>query len=147
MRPISVNKMYRTFRGRTIKSKEGRAFEVEFNHYLGEFAHHAVDFLSAFDQEVDALHVEVVVYIRAEDYFTKSGRMSKRVLDADNALKCVLDQIFDFIKIDDGLVTRVSSTKVPSEGDSVEIVVRKVAQPRKLLNPEPRAILGGDQLQ
>jgi len=147
MRPISVNKMYRTFRGRTIKSREGREFEFAFNHHLAEFSTYAIDFLSTFNQEEHAIHVDVILFIRHEDYFTKSGRMNKRCIDVDNSLKSVIDQVFAFVDIDDGLVSRVSCIKVPSEGDSIEIILRRVEQPRKLVNPEPRAMMDNDHLQ
>ena len=147
MRPISVNRMYRNFRGRTIKSAEGRKFETDFNNYLAEFATHAIDFLNMFDPSADAVHVEVVCYIQHCDFFTKGGKIHKRCLDVDNALKSTVDQVFRFIGLDDALITRISCSKVPSEADSVEVILRRVNAPSRILNPEPRAMLGGDSLQ
>jgi hypothetical protein len=147
LRPISVNKMYRVFRGRSIKSKEGRIFEDTFNHYLAEFASYAIDFLNDFDPYQDAVHVDVISYIRKEDFFTKDGRIHKRCLDVDNALKCVLDQVFAFIGLDDGLMTRVSSEKVPSDSDSVEIRLTKVSAPNAIRRPIKKANFGGESLQ
>jgi Holliday junction resolvase RusA-like endonuclease len=147
LRPISVNKMYRNFRGRMIKSREGREFEVAFNHYLGEFSNHAIDFLNNFNPHEMALHVDLICYIKSEEFFTASGTINKRTLDVDNALKCVLDQVFKFIDLDDGLVTKVSSSKVPSSQDSVEIILRAVVKPYKILDPEPRALSSSESLQ
>lgn len=131
----------------TIKSAEGRQFEATFNHFLAEFSSHAIDFMRYFNPDTDALHVDVICYIAKEDFFTKSGKIHKRCLDVDNALKSVLDQVFDFIDLDDSLVTRVTSSKIPSDADSTEILLRKVTAPSKTMNPEPRAMLGGRGLQ
>jgi Holliday junction resolvase RusA-like endonuclease len=147
MRPISVNKMYRNFRGRTIKSAECRQFEATFDHFLAEFSSHAIDFMRYFNPETDALHVDIICYIDKKDFFTKSGRIHKRCGDVDGYIKCTLDQVFDFIELDDALVTRISCSKVPSDSDSTEILIRKVISPSKTMNPEPRAMLGGRGLQ
>lgn len=145
LKPLSVNKLYRVFRGRSIKSQDARAFEAMFNSYLAEFATQAILFMENFDREEDAIFVEYVFYLRSDEYFTKSGRLSMRCLDVDNAIKIAQDNLFAFIDLDDGYVTRISATKVPSDSDCIEIMLRKVKQPRKVINPEAKALLGGEQ--
>ena len=110
-----------------------------------EFATQAIIFMENFNREEDAIFVEYVFYLRSDDYFTKSGRISMRCLDVDNAIKIAQDNLFAFIDLDDGFVTRISATKVPSDTDCIEIMLRKVKQPRKLVSPEPKQMLGGEQ--
>jgi Holliday junction resolvase RusA-like endonuclease len=147
MRPLSVNKLYRNFRGRTIKSQEGREYEMAFNHYLAEFGTQAIRFLEEFDKNQHAVHIEYVFYLESSKYLTKSGRINMRCLDVDNGIKQAQDNLFRFLQIDDGFVTKVTATKVPSDADCIEIVVRRVNQVSKILSPEPRAQIGSDSLQ
>ena len=96
--PISLNKLYRQFRGRTIISKEGRDFKsvvsflvkgVDPSDLLGEFT------------DVKGLSVEINFY--SNKFYTKDGKIRKRYLDADNLLKVILDVIFKEIGLDDSL--------------------------------------------
>lgn len=104
--PISLNQLYRQFRGRTIISQKGRLFK----HHLGEI-------LSGFDlsgldgdfSETEGLHVEIEFY--SKSFYTKSGKIRKRFLDIDNLLKATLDTIFKVIDLDDSLITKMIVTK------------------------------------
>ncbi len=104
--PISLNKLYRQFRGRTIVSKEGREFKstiglcvkgINASELLGEFT------------EVKGLEVRIDFY--SQKFFTKDGKIRKRYLDADNLLKVVLDVVFKEIGLDDSLITKLVVTK------------------------------------
>lgn len=145
LKPMSINKMYRSYQGRSIKSAEARQWEAEFNHHLAEYAHEALFFLQSFDEEEHALDVEIIFYLLESDYITKGGRMNKRVLDVDNGIKSSLDQIFRFMNIDDGLIKSVKATKLPSSKDCTEIVVRRSAQVKVALDPIPKAMLSTEQ--
>jgi Holliday junction resolvase RusA-like endonuclease len=103
--------------------------------------------MEEFDKSKHAVHVEYVFYLEASKYLTKSGRISLRCLDVDNGIKQAQDNLFRFLQIDDGLVTKVTATKVPSDSDCIEIVLRRVNQLTKPLSPEPRANIGSDALQ
>lgn len=104
--PISLNKLYRQFRGRTIISKEGRDFKsvvsflvkgVDPSDLLGDFT------------DVKGLSVEINFY--SSKFYTKDGKIRKRYLDADNLLKVILDVIFKEIGLDDSFITRLIVTK------------------------------------
>jgi Holliday junction resolvase RusA-like endonuclease len=104
--PISLNKLYRQFRGRTIISKEGREFKslvsflvkgIDPSELLGEFT------------EVKGLSVEISFY--SNKFYTKDGKIRKRYLDADNLLKVMLDVVFKEIGLDDSYITRLIVTK------------------------------------
>ena len=147
LRPMSVNKMYRSYRGRMIKSQEAREFEIAFNHYLAEFADQAVMFMQSFDRKAHTFNIEYVFYLNKERFFTKNGRINQRCCDVDNAIKQSQDCLFSFLNIDDAYVTRLAAAKVASESDCIEIVVRRSNLVTKILSPEPRANLGSSSIQ
>jgi Holliday junction resolvase RusA-like endonuclease len=118
--PISLNKLYRQFRGRTIISKEGRDFKsvVSFlvkgldpSDLLGEFT------------DVKGLSVEINFY--SNKFYTKDGKIRKRYLDADNLLKVILDVIFKEIGLDDSFITRLIVTKNPGVYDKTVINIER----------------------
>lgn len=104
--PISLNRLYRQFRGRTIISKDGR-----------EFKKHIESILEGFDTskingeftETEGLDVKIEFY--SKSFFTKSGNIRKRFLDVDNLLKVILDVVFKRIGIDDSFITKLEVTK------------------------------------
>lgn len=104
--PISLNRLYRQFRGRTIISKEGREFRtlissmvkgLDSNSLMGEFT------------DVMGLKVEIEFY--SDKFYTKEKKIRKRYLDADNLLKVTLDVIFKEIGIDDSFITKLVVSK------------------------------------
>lgn len=120
--PISLNKLYRQFRGRTIISKEGRDFKsvvsflvkgVDPSDLLGEFT------------DVKGLSVEINFY--SNKFYTKDGKIRKRYLDADNLLKVILDVIFKEIGLDDSFITRLIVTKNPGVYDKTLINIERNA--------------------
>lgn len=118
--PISLNKLYRQFRGRTIISKEGRDFKsvvsflvkgIDPSDLLGEFT------------DVKGLSVEINFY--SNKFYTKDGKIRKRYLDADNLLKVILDVIFKEIGLDDSFITRLIVTKNPGVYDKTVINIER----------------------
>lgn len=118
--PISLNKLYRQFRGRTIISKEGREFKdlvsflvkgIKADDLLGEFT------------EVKGLEVQIDFY--SQKFYTKDGKIRKRYLDADNLLKVVLDVVFKEIGLDDSLITKLIVTKSPGIYDMTVISIER----------------------
>lgn len=118
--PISINKLYRQFRGRTIISKEGREFKslisclvkgIKSDDLLGEFT------------DVRGLEVQIDFY--SQKFYTKDGKIRKRYLDADNLLKVILDVVFKEIGLDDSIITKLIVTKSPGVYDSTVIRVER----------------------
>jgi Holliday junction resolvase RusA-like endonuclease len=118
--PISLNKLYRQFRGRTIISKEGREFKslvsflvkgIDSSELLGEFT------------EVKGLSVEISFY--SNRFYTKDGKIRKRYLDADNLLKVMLDVVFKEIGLDDSYITRLVVTKNPGIYDKTVLNIER----------------------
>lgn len=141
MRPISVNKMHTSVKGRIIKTSAARSFEFQFNHYLAEFSQQAILFVENFNEQEHSINVEMIFYINRVDYFNKQGLINKRCLDVDNNIKTVQDQVFRFLSIDDALVTRVTAVKVPSDKDATEVIVRRVNLNKKTINPQQTAMI------
>jgi Holliday junction resolvase RusA-like endonuclease len=120
--PISLNKLYRQFRGRTIISKEGREFKslvsfliskIDSSALMGEFT------------ETEGLKVSIRFY--SDKFYTKDGRIRKRYLDADNLLKVVLDVVFKEIGIDDSYITKLVISKKPGIYDRTVIEIERNA--------------------
>jgi Holliday junction resolvase RusA-like endonuclease len=118
--PISLNKLYRQFRGRAIISKEGREFKSTINAYLkgSKLEIEEDDFT-----RVKGLSVEINFY--SNKFYTKSNEIRKRYLDADNLLKVVLDVVFKELGIDDSFITRLVVTKSPGIYDLTEIKIER----------------------
>lgn len=118
--PISLNKLYRQFKGRTIISKEGREFKSLVTSYLKGL--NSSDLLGDFTS-VKGLAVEIYFY--SNRFYTKDGNIRKRYLDADNLLKVVLDVIFKEINLDDSLITKLIVTKSPGIYDKTIIKISR----------------------
>jgi Holliday junction resolvase RusA-like endonuclease len=104
--PISLNKLYRQFRGRTIISKEGREFKKTLGALLSGF-----DTSSINGMFTESEGLEVEINFHSNRFYTKNGNIRKRYLDCDNLLKATLDTVFDEIGLDDSLITRLVVTK------------------------------------
>jgi Holliday junction resolvase RusA-like endonuclease len=133
IRPISLNRMYRVFRGRSIKSAEAREFELVFNSYLVEFAQHAKIFLENFDPSLHAIHLQLRFFTK--DFTNKSGSINLTKGDLDNYNKVTIDQVFRFLSLNDALVTNIHSTKLASNVDATEIILKRVYQIHKKIDP------------
>jgi Holliday junction resolvase RusA-like endonuclease len=104
--PISLNKLYRQFRGRTIISKEGREFKKHMAVILAGFDTSSINGMFT---ETQGLAVEISFH--SNRFYTKDGRIRKRFLDCDNLLKATLDTVFAEIGIDDSYITKLTVTK------------------------------------
>lgn len=104
--PISLNKLYRQFRGRTIISKEGREFKKTVSALIAGFDSTSINGMFT---ETQGLAVEISFY--SNRFFTKDGKIRKRYLDCDNLLKATLDTVFAEIGLDDSYITKLTVTK------------------------------------
>ena len=104
--PISLNRLYRQFRGRTIISKEGREFKKTVGALISGF-----DTSSINGMFTESEGLEVEINFHSNKFYTKAGNIRKRYLDVDNLLKATLDTIFAEIGLDDSLITRLVVTK------------------------------------
>lgn len=104
--PISLNRLYRQFRGRTIISKEGREFKKIISVIMSGY-----DTSSINGMFTDSEGLDVEINFFSNKFYTKSGNIRKKYLDVDNLLKATLDTIFAEIGLDDSLITRLVVTK------------------------------------
>lgn len=114
--PISLNKLYRQFRGRTIISKEGREFKKTVGALIAGFDTTSINGMFT---ETQGLAVEINFY--SNRFFTKDGKIRKRYLDCDNLLKATLDTVFAEIGLDDSYITKLTVTKQSSYYDKTVI--------------------------
>lgn len=118
--PISLNKLYRQFRGRTIISKEGREFKERLSTLLSGMS------LSPLEGDfVETRGLEVEINFYSNRFYTKEGKIRKRYLDCDNLLKVTLDTVFKELGIDDSFITRLIVTKDSGLYDRTVIKVTK----------------------
>jgi Holliday junction resolvase RusA-like endonuclease len=115
--PISLNRLYRQFRGRTIISKEGREFKKLVLALIAGF-----DTSSIHGMFTDSVGLAVEINFHSNRFYTKQGNIRKRYLDCDNLLKVVLDTVFAEIGIDDSYITKLTVTK--SSGYYDKTVIR-----------------------
>ena len=120
--PISLNKLYRQFRGRTIISKEGREFKS-----LVSFLVSKIDSTALMGQFTETEGLKVSIRFYSDKFYTKDGRIRKRYLDADNLLKVVLDVVFKEIGIDDSYITKLVISKKPGIYDRTVIEIERNA--------------------
>jgi Holliday junction resolvase RusA-like endonuclease len=104
--PVSVNKLYRNFQGRTIITREGREFKKTVGALIGGFDTGQINGMFT---ETMGLMVEINFY--SNRFYTKQGKIRKRFLDCDNLLKATIDVIFAQIGIDDSYITKLIVTK------------------------------------
>jgi len=118
--PISLNKLYRQFRGRTIISKEGREFKS-----LVSFLVKGIDQSSLLGDFTDVKGLSVSIDFYSNRFYIKNGQIRKRYLDCDNLLKCVLDVVFKEIGLDDSLITKLTVTKNAGVYDKTIIKIER----------------------
>jgi Holliday junction resolvase RusA-like endonuclease len=100
---ISLNRLYRQFRGRTIISAQGRDFKRLVSMHLRGAK-------LPFKAESGLL----VQYIfQSNKFFTKDGRISKTGGDVDNCLKAMQDVVFQELGLDDSLILELYVCKMP----------------------------------
>lgn len=136
LKPISTNRMHGVFRGRKIKSREGREFEIICNNLLAAFFDQAKIFIENFDENSQAIRVEYKFYFPYHELVTKNGTLMKRRNDVDNMVKVFQDQVFKFMGIDDSLVTEIRAQKIPSCAHWTEIVLQAINIPDEAPLPE-----------
>lgn len=127
--PMSANRAYRVFRGRSIKSKEYREYEIAFNHYMAAHFDQCRAFLEQFDTNTHAIKVNMDFYFPYQDIMTKSGRLKLRGQDLDNCVKHCLDNVFKFLNLDDGIVCDLNARKIPSHTSWTVVTLERVKTP------------------
>lgn len=86
--PISANRYWRNFRGRTVTSAEA-------NRYKNAVRHQA--YLAAINALLGNVGVEITLHPKKN----RDGSASRTVMDLDNALKVALDSLQKVAYIDD----------------------------------------------
>ena len=136
MAPMSANKAYRVFRGRSIKSKEYREFELAVNHYMAAHFEQCAIFMQNLDINQHALAVKYEFYFPYDDIMTKSGRVKMRGSDLDNCVKHIQDNLFKFLNVDDGIVCEITAHKIPSYANWTVITLERINIPEKKEIPD-----------
>lgn len=134
IKPLSVNSKFtiNQHRRRIVKSTSCTKFEKSILGYLNKYATDINIFRNSFNPKNEALHLEIIMYVPKEEFFTKAGTVSLTSIDASNALKMLEDTIYKAMGINDGLNLKVSSEKRPINSDEwlTLIMITKVEKPK-----------------
>lgn len=96
-----------------IKTKKGRLFEKAVTDHTLNSLKTLEKFKKAFEKQTKGIKVTVIIYTHRDKFFTKKGTINKRSGDVDNQLKCLLDNIFKVLGIDDSQIVEISAIKKP----------------------------------
>jgi len=136
LKGMSVNKAWRSFRGRTIKSKEYRDYEIAFNHFMAANFEQCAMFMDNLDMHNYAVKVHIDFYFQWQDIMTKDNRFKLRGTDVDNCIKTCMDGVFKFLNVDDGIVSEVSAKKIPSHANWTVVTLERVDLPKQQEIPD-----------
>lgn len=131
--PPSINNAYPTSRtGRRFKSKELITWEREFRVW-GMLHCQDVRVIKEEFQDMTkgcVIAVNCIYYFNQHRVLTKDGRPKR--LDADNRLKCLLDQVTELIGIDDCYIWEGSfSKRIARQDEFCDVEILKVIPPSK----------------
>lgn len=111
--PVSANRYWRTFRGRTIRSSEADAYKASARVVAERFG-------------VVEIQGPVSVSIALLPKLTKRGLASLTCMDLDNCIKVTLDALNGIAYFDDAQVVNLSARIGPAvEGGGLEVCVEE----------------------
>ncbi len=109
--PISTNRYWRSFKGRTVVSAEARQYKKKAAALWGE---------RGLPLRSGRVCVELILFPRS----TKSGQPSKTRIDLDNCIKVALDSLNGVAFIDDKQITKlVAEIGNPAAGGALGVRV------------------------
>lgn len=106
IKPISNNKLVKPDNrgyGRLVKTKEARNFQKTIHTYMSANKQPIKEFNEFFNELEHSIFAHIVIY--SPNFWTKSGRLSKRDLDTANCEKGLIDAMFKFFEADDVFIT------------------------------------------
>lgn len=110
--PPSTNRYWRTFRGRTVPSKEATLYKKLVKEKVGE-------------RELCSDEVAVTIQLRPK--ITRQGIASKVCIDLDNCLKVILDAVQGIYIVDDKQVKMIMAEYgEPIKDGGVIVTITKV---------------------
>jgi hypothetical protein len=113
IKPVSINSYYtKSGKYNRVITGKGLAFKEEFLVLMEPYADKIRKFFTSLDMERIELHI---IYSYS-NYFTKSGSINKKMIDADNPNKPVIDNLFKLVGMDDNIVGRIISENRPAQG-------------------------------
>ena len=111
--PVSANRYWRTFRGRTIRSSEADAYKAAARAVAERFG-------------VVEIQGPVSVSIALLPKLTKRGLASLTRMDLDNCIKVTLDALNGIAYFDDAQVVNLSARIGPAvEGGGLDVCVEE----------------------
>lgn len=135
--PVSVNKLYTTFRGKRVLTKAGRDFKAALTREVAaavlplgwKGAVDAVYLHRAYTQLAVTVHFPLLNKSWKPGAKTKSGELQSPYLkkDATSYVKATEDAVVDGTGIDDSAAMATTVRKVHSEGVWIELVYRVIA--------------------
>jgi len=109
-----------------IKSKKGRKFEKDVIDTCLKSIKSLEKLRKAYEKNPNGIKVTVITYLERSKFFTKKGTINKRSGDLDNTLKCLLDNIFKVIGIDDSQIVEILAKKIPWKEDKTVVTLELI---------------------
>lgn len=115
--PISTNRYWRNYRGRTVRSAEAVAYKEQVAWTNLGTRHHK------------PITGNIAIIVTLQPKLTAKGVASKTVMDLDNCLKVALDALQGIAYDNDKQIRRISAEYgVPREGGGLIVQVKEMVQ-------------------
>ena len=106
VKPLSNNKLVKPANrgmGRLVKTNEARKCQKTIASYMNANRQPIKEINEFFNENEHSLFAHIVV--KSPNFYTKSGRLSKKDLDTGNCEKALIDAMFKFFDFDDVFIT------------------------------------------
>ena len=117
-KPTSTNSLYGNsmYGGRRINPK-AQAYKNTVTRIVRE---------SGVNLEINPMkeYIEIEYYFYLKGLVTSKGSISKTVGDDDNFRKALTDAMFKALKIDDSLICKSTSFKIPGDEDKTIVIIK-----------------------
>lgn len=105
----SVNKMYATFRGNRIKSRESREYSEKVKKVIEN---------GSYEKLEGELNILIEIY---SNWYNKNKTIKKK--DLANFQKSTVDSVFDALEMDDSQIFKMILKKIQSNEEKSEITI------------------------
>lgn len=126
--PLSINRAHRTSRkGFIYKPKIAVDFDANIKRKLQEHKELLDEFVSSFNPFNHHVYCNIYYYVPIGKFYTGKGsrkKISSQSKDLDNLLKYTIDGVFKFISLNDVIITRIETEKIPKNGTEWSIVIQ-----------------------
>lgn len=120
---ITINERAPTYNSSYINTKgKGRILKEEVKRFKNRVKHQARDIEFKCDRAKE--HIEAELYFYRNDVFTSDGNISLTSGDIDGLCKHIIDAVFEGLKLNDGLICKLSVHKLQADQDMTVVILK-----------------------